>query len=67
MKTRENELHEPIIKIEHVKKYSMDWIDITCSVCGNMIEQYYCAGSLAKIEYSNYCKNCGARLKEIEK
>ena len=65
MKTRENEVHEPKIKIEYDRRYSMEWVEITCSVCGYMVEKYYFAGSPAKIEHGNYCPNCGARLKEV--
>ncbi len=72
METRENELHEPIIK----KKLSVSGdlqVTTLCSVCGNVIARsgWYdssCEDILlreAKEKAKNYCQQCGARLKEI--
>lgn len=64
MKTRENELHEPIIKIKFDIRYLMKLVEITCSVCGNTLDKYYSEENPAKIRYPNYCPYCGARLKD---
>lgn len=65
VKVRENELHEPKVKIEYDRQRSMEWVEIYCSVCGKEIGEYYYAGP-AEIVHGNYCPNCGARLKEVD-
>ena len=81
MKTRENELHEPIIVTEsHTYEnmdYSMLTINAICPICGNVLGSGVCTDR--RVEYleevkasikqsvkDNYCPNCGTRLKEIE-
>ena len=70
MKTRENELHKPIIYHDFPRKggasqhlhLDMDiggTVYILCPVC-------YKELSKSVDEIPNYCPQCGARLKEIE-
>lgn len=65
MKTRENELHEPIIT------KNGEWRSAHCSVCGeevaSVVDYYDRQDNTVIMAFlPNYCANCGARLKEIE-
>lgn len=83
MKTRENELHEPKIErytAKHIYEGYDEYqytIEITCPVCRHLFaEKSFVDTSKEKREYfenglmkevPNYCPNCGARLKKVEK
>ena len=70
MKTRENELHEPIIKMWIANKGY--YVTANCPICDTIFGGAFSednkddAISRAKRFHINYCPNCGARLKEIE-
>ena len=60
MKTRENELHEPMLSI-----LPSGDVQLICKVCFNqMLVKGDC--SLMRQIYPNYCPHCGARLREIQ-
>lgn len=82
MKTRENELHEPIINrrasFSEYDEYgeSRYFIEITCPVCKKFLTgKTFIDTSQQKCDYFEkeelervpyYCPNCGARLKEVQ-
>ena len=76
---RENELHEPIVETLRSIYTDIISVQISCSVCKEILlithwqanlwkselgEEYL--QDFAASELKNYCQNCGARLKEIE-
>ena len=71
MKTRENELHEPIVSIEYENNSNLFYRDkVECSVCRYLLYKSKSKMSGKKLVKNdiilpNYCPNCGARLKEI--
>ena len=76
MKTRENELHEPIIEVKTNKTENSATYTIKCSDCGRALkrvwsglheehEKYKTILLQETLDYITYCPNCGARLKEI--
>ena len=67
MKTRENELHQPKESI-----LPSGDVLITCTMCGNQTlikasSGYAVLDVLTRPFRPNYCPNCGARLKEVDK
>ena len=71
MKTRENELHEPIVEtVARVKNGNKSYRTIEkCSVCNCLLSisracntKESAKGTLLAL---NYCPHCGARLREI--
>ena len=73
MKTRENELHKPVVRVESNKAEHINVYKVKCAVCGRELKSVwdslhytngYTLKELQDIDIS-YCPNCGARLKEI--
>ena len=62
MKTRENELHEPIVNT-YYKVFGIYGTDVVCAVCDNTLSSI---SDDPEVLYDNYCPFCGARLKEID-
>lgn len=69
MKTRENELHEPMLTFVPAHNGYASVARKVCSVCDYpLIVKFGCSVQGAMELYTeNYCPRCGARLKEIEK
>ena len=74
METRENEVHEAFIDV--FKSISGDiCVQTSCNVCGRLLYDTNWWSRVteeqlterAKEATPNYCPNCGARLKEVEK
>lgn len=78
MKTRENELHEPIVEVKGNKEEHTNTFIAKCSVCRKELKRVWngihaseekqkelLLNSLWKSGIT-YCPYCGARLKEVE-
>lgn len=79
MKTRENELHEPLVETLRSIYPDVVSVQVSCSVCREvLLNTNYKAdlwGSELRDEYlrnfalselKNYCPHCGARIKEVD-
>ena len=65
MKTRENELHEPIWEeVKEEKVVVEHYWRIKCPNCSETLCGSSWKESLEE-EIPNYCPNCGAKLKEV--
>lgn len=67
MRTRENELHVPRECDGFIYKQGKGFVDATyfvCSVCDRGLTKVLNSVTDKKKYYTNYCPNCGARLKE---
>ena len=68
---RENKLHEPEFESAMINSHNFI-ADAICSVCKKVVYRtsYFIEDrviELCKEDLPNYCYNCGARLREIEK